>query len=342
MVRVDGSTKLGMGHIARCVRLIKYLTRIVQPSPEVSFAVALDTKAIRFIRDLGYRVDTVPGIRGQEKFDVEVFPDIIEETQPDLIILDCNWSKKPGQLQKLPPGLPVISLHEHNFPVLTDVTVAINPSMVDQRPAPGGIIGETHFQGPDYVILYEGLAGFPPNPIMLHDPARVVICIGGSDPDGLTLVVAKALLEIEGLKIEAVAGPLFREDIAFKLEEIGEIELHHNPPGILEILANADMAITSGATTMFEGMALGVPTIAMPRNHYETEQVGICSLYGAVLEIEMNSPDEIISLFAMRILNDPDLRERLSMNGRDLIDGKGIQRVGEIIASHLPDQDYLN
>ena len=45
LVRVDGSTKLGMGHIARCVRLIKYLVRIVQPSPEVSFAVALDTKA---------------------------------------------------------------------------------------------------------------------------------------------------------------------------------------------------------------------------------------------------------------------------------------------------------
>ena len=51
---------------------------------------------------------------------------------------------------------------------------------------------------------------------------RAGVLIGGASR---RMGTPKALLEIEGLKIEAVAGPLFREDIAFKLEEIGEIEI---------------------------------------------------------------------------------------------------------------------
>lgn len=335
VVRVDGSTKLGMGHVARCVRLTRYLIDNFEPSPDVSFAVAQDTAAIRFIRDLGYQVETVPGIKGHDKFDSLIFPDIIEESKPDLIILDCNWSQNQGFVRKLLKGVPIISLHEHNFPVLWGISVAINPSIVEQRPPPGGLLGETHFQGPDYIILYEGISQALRFNNDIDIPAKAIICIGGADPEGLTLILAKILLEMDELALEAVVGPLFREDILGKLEEMGGIEIHHNPPGVMQLLADSDLAVVNGATTMFESMALGVPTIAIPRNPYEAEQVGICALSGAVLELEPAQVQDNLKLFVRRIVEDADLRDRLSSHGKDIIDGRGIFRVGDIITSHL-------
>jgi spore coat polysaccharide biosynthesis predicted glycosyltransferase SpsG len=101
------------------------------------------------------------------------------------------------------------------------------------------------------------------------------------------------------------------------------------------LLAEADIAIVNGATTMFESLALGVPTIAIPRNPYEKLQAEICAEAGAAL---MCLPGQIkpgILEQISRIMSEKGLRGDLSANGRRLIDGKGLSRVGEIVAAVL-------
>jgi spore coat polysaccharide biosynthesis predicted glycosyltransferase SpsG len=336
LVRVDGSAKLGMGHVMRCIRLSRHLTGKLSSKPQIEFAVADGEGAKQVIRSAGYSIHDPPKPFGPDAYDTEGLPEIIRAFAPDVIIVDCNWSEHPELVSGFPGGIPVISLHEHNFPVLEGVATAFNPSLVGQVPAPGGRIGQTHFQGADYLLLDEEIHNLPVRGGNdFRSPAKAVICMGGADPERLTVLSAIALSEMKDLKIAAIVGPAFHEDVQKQLEGIYGLKIHLRPSKVIGLLADADLAVVNAATAMLESMALAVPTIAIPRNPYESEQADACVSAGAIVAVEGKPREEDIRSLALRIITEPRLRERLSTRGRKMIDGKGIIRAGEIIASHL-------
>jgi UDP-2,4-diacetamido-2,4,6-trideoxy-beta-L-altropyranose hydrolase len=336
LVRVDGSSSLGMGHVMRCLRLVSHITNRLDSQPQIEFAVSRDEKARAVISRAGYSIlDTVRPFPPEE-YDTTAFPEIAAEFAPDLIILDANWSEIPDAVDRLPIDIPVVSLHEHNFPVFKGVSPVFNPSLVDQEIPEGAEEGKTHFQGADYLLLDDelprlaglGVAEFTEKP-------RVLVCMGGSDPDRHTVAIVNALHEDKEIQLAAVIGPAFPTDIQSQLERIYGLQLYISPPRVIPQLVDSDIAIVNAATTMYEAMALGLPTITIARNPYELKQAQKCVNEGAVIMVERDPSFKEIRALIRRIVDEPRLRERLSQRGRRLIDGKGIFRVADILLSQL-------
>ncbi len=324
--------RLGMGHVMRCVRLVGHIARSIEPPPMVEFAVSVDEKARVAIRGAGYTMHVTARPYPSDEYDTTAFPEIAAEYKPNLIIIDSNWSEIPAALKYLPVGVPVVSLHEHNFPVLQGLSAAFNPSLVHQDVPEGAEEGKTHFQGADYLILDEEfprLAGI--GSMEFTKKPKVLVCLGGSDPDRHTLGIVDALHEMRDISLAVVIGPAFPTDIQSQLEHVYGLQLYINPPRVIPHLVDSDIAVVNAATTMYESMALGLPTIAIPRNPYELEQAKLCVNEGAVIMLEREPSHGEIRALIQRIVEEPRLRERLSQRGRRLIDGKGIFRVREIL-----------
>lgn len=329
-----------MGHVMRCARLCEYLRHNLIPEPRIIFAMAEyggvydgpdESLKKRLPLNIGPDLPCPP-----ESYDRDYLPKTLRQFPQDLLIVDCNWEKYPEIIQQLPDGLPVISLHEHNFPLLRDIKAAVNPSLVEQEPAPGGEIGVTHFQGPGYLMLDEEIQRrVNTKPRDLKGPVEILICLGGADPEGYTCHIAEALSGRDNIQLNVIAGPAFPEEFYWRLKDNPVVDLLEAPPRVIPIIAHTDIAIVNGATTMFESLALGTPTIAVPRNPYEKKQAEICAEAGAAL---MSLPEDIgenIPAHIEKIISDPQLRSNLSLNGTELIDGKGLSRVGGIIIEAL-------
>jgi len=313
-VRVDGSLKLGMGHVMRCRRLAEYLEQHITLSPEI-LTLSGDEEIPNPKEYLLRHLATHPA---------------------NLLVIDCNWADCPEMMESLPAGLPVVSLHEHNFPILTGVATAINPSLVEQKPPPGYKLGLTHFQGPDYLILDEQIPDLAKKQrAEMRNPAEIVICLGGADPDGYTLRVVDSLAGLTGIRLQVVIGPAFADEAVIKLPKNTSVILHGKPSRVAPILAEADIAITNAATTMFESIALGIPTIALPHNPYETRQAEICAKAGAAMAVDPQNIEDDVPALIEHLISDRILRQGLSSKGRSMIDGLGLSRVGNIIIEHL-------
>ena len=313
-VRVDGSRRLGMGHVTRCGHLTRYLEQHITPLPEISI-LSNDENTPDPEERLLHHLAT---------------------HSADLLLVDSNWADNPEIMESLPDDLPIISLHEHNFPVLTGVAAAINPSIVEQMPPPGYELGRTHFQGPAYLMLDEEIPALAQNRRMeMKQPVDVVVSLGGSDPEGITLRVVDSLADMRNIQLHVIIGPAFPDETIAKLFRNSGIIVHHKPITIAPILADANIAITNAATTMFESIALGLPTIAIPQNPYEAIQADICAKAGAAMTVSRERIENDLPALVEHLISDPVLRQGLSSKGRSMIDGLGLPRVANIIIKHL-------
>ena len=93
-----------------------------------------------------------------------------------------------------------------------------------------------------------------------------------------------------------------------------------------------DIGLVSGGNTIYELAATGTPGIALSQNDMEKERTKLFSDYGIILDGDENG-GLIYSI--KKLMNDYGLRKKMSRKGQELVDGKGIDRVVEIIFDKL-------
>ena len=93
---------------------------------------------------------------------------------------------------------------------------------------------------------------------------KVLVTLGGGDPDNVTLKVIRALaqVEIEGLEAVVVVGPAnpHLEELQAAVKDTPHpIRLESNVTNMPELMAWADVAITAGGSTCWETAFMGLP-----------------------------------------------------------------------------------
>src|SRR5207249_1652332 len=97
---------------------------------------------------------------------------------------------------------------------------------------------------------------------------KVLVTMGGSDPDNVTLKVIQALpqVEVQGLEATVVIGgtnPHYRELEAAILQLPLPIRLERNATNMPELMAWADIAVSAGGTTLWELAFMGLPNLVV-------------------------------------------------------------------------------
>ncbi|MEH2258806.1 UDP-2,4-diacetamido-2,4,6-trideoxy-beta-L-altropyranose hydrolase [Nostoc sp.] len=163
---------------------------------------------------------------------------------------------------------------------------------------------------------------------------KVLVTLGGSDPDNVTLKVIKALqlVELDVLETVVVVGgsnPHYEQLQSASLDSRFPIHLKRNVTNMPELMAWADVAIASGGSTSWELAFMGLPSIVLVLADNQRaiaqklDEMGVSIYLGwhedvSVAEIGSAVTDLLIVAHT---------RVEITRRGQKLVDGEGSKRV---------------
>lgn len=131
--------------------------------------------------------------------------------------------------------------------------------------------------GPQYLILDERFETAIRNTNKQNGLFNILVTFGGSDLSGLTVKVLRALAakNYHKLDCKVVLGPGYTD--YEEIEKVancfsGKLNLFRNPDDMLPFFVECNLAICAGGRTLYELLALKVPTVAIASIEHE-EQV---------------------------------------------------------------------
>jgi spore coat polysaccharide biosynthesis predicted glycosyltransferase SpsG len=161
-----------------------------------------------------------------------------------------------------------------------------------------------------------------------------------ADKTNQTKRAITALTELEDVpqRIILVLGQLFNfiDEIENMIKSSKlNIDLHINTKRMPALMAQSDLAITSGSLTVWELACLGVPNIIISTSERERENSllldrdELCYYIGHYNKVDVSD----IAHATQTLIFDRNQRREMAIKFKDLVDGHGTQRVIQHILS---------
>ena len=175
-----------------------------------------------------------------------------------------------------------------------------------------------------------------------HTPRaqKLLVTLGGGDPDNCTNTILEAVAVIENLTTIAVVGP--SNPRAKELERLaqragGRIIVQRNPRDMSPLMAWADLAVSAAGNTCWELAFMGVPMLLVVLAENQCPSARSLDTLGLARNLGWHRELSADKLHAaiMHIIHDPALRSSMSQKAFALIDGRGASRVVAEMQSRL-------
>ena len=163
---------------------------------------------------------------------------------------------------------------------------------------------------------------------------RLLVTLGGGDPENVTLKVLHALdrLGLPDLEAVGVLGENnpHRDSLeAAAANSSVRIELKRGATDMSDLMASADAAVSGGGSTCWEMAFMGVPSVVVGLADNQRGIAEGLARYGSVLNLGWHGElsHAAISRALNTVLFDAELRYRMSMLSSQLVDSGGAKRV---------------
>ena len=268
LFRCDGSIKIGMGHVIRCLALADHLKE--NHGCKIHFAMRKSELGINRVKK------SYPVIEANEQsFDyVDWFFDCISQTQSKILIMDMRdgLTKEQLKLIKKKTGIKVVTIDDPEDKRL-EADLAFYPPVPQlEKLNWDGFEGELYV-GWEYVLLRKEFLKQYPKP--KNSIPNILVSMGATDGKNMTEFVINSLDRIiEKFKVTIIVGSgyPYLKNLKKTLEEVHfEFELLQNPKDIAKIMSQSDFSIISFGQTAYELAALKVPTIFLCLSHDHNE-----------------------------------------------------------------------
>jgi UDP-2,4-diacetamido-2,4,6-trideoxy-beta-L-altropyranose hydrolase len=168
---------------------------------------------------------------------------------------------------------------------------------------------------------------------------RVLVTLGGSDPENVTLRVIGALRELSVEATVVVGGSnASAEAIANAARGTDRIRIERDVDDMPRVLAQARLAVSAGGTTCWELAFFGVPILAIVVADNQRPLTAGLQRAGVAIDLGWHcevTHERLASALSSLLANDA-LRSRMSQRGRELVDGQGAPRVvGQMLGGGL-------
>jgi UDP-2,4-diacetamido-2,4,6-trideoxy-beta-L-altropyranose hydrolase len=331
LFRTEASVAIGTGHVMRCLGLAQACS---DAGGRAIFAMAEATPAVEErLRSEGFEVTRVAGPVGSAR-DAEETRRLAREGSASWVIVDGYWFGAEYQTGLKSHGLKVLFIDDngHAGPYSADLVLNQNAharaALYRSREPSTRLL-----LGPRFAMLRREFTSRcdwnRDTPVLAR---RVLVTMGGSDPDNVTEKVLQAILGEPGLDATVVVGgsnphlPRLRKLVADAQRDVQLVENATNMP---ELMANSDVAISGAGTTGLEMCFMGLPAllIVLAENQHaaaeELNRRGVAIRVGEGAEIQPST----LSPRLIHLVNSQDDRKTMSERGRELIDGRGTERV---------------
>jgi len=272
--------------------------------------------------------------------------DLMEHTGVTLVIIDkphypralCDRLRRFKEERNAPS---IVAFDSAQMPPgCVDMIIDANRDEADVDEFDGSIT--VALFGPQYAALAPEFAEVRRRFVIRDTFERLVISMGGSDPNFLSFMAYNAAAEIQGPMTDVVMGAAAPEVNCRRLEAaIDETRttVHHNigHGELADLFSNADGCIVSGGITMFEAATVGLPTIVISQNQRQLRNARRLASNGTVVNAGLFSQTSVgeIASILLDWRSSREARAELSRRASETVDGAGIDRICASI-SRLP------
>lgn len=335
--RVDANEVIATGHLMRCIAIAKECMR---RGEECLFLLAEEKETRRLEENgLDYRILHTDW-RDMESEESVLMP-IITKEKPDWLIVDSYQITIPYlmHLEKLVPVLYIDDMEKDVYPVSAVLRYSLWPE-------------DTHFQQ-----MYQGkntvlLAGMQYIPLREEFCAKqqdgerkksILITTGGTDSyniAGKLLIECLSHKELEEYIFHVIVGSLnsFEGELMQIAERFERVHLHKNVKNMSDYMKNCELAVSAGGTTLFELCACKIPTVCFS---FADNQMGFTKELGdrgvMLYAGDARKEKPLASVVAgelCRLSKDKALQKKLAVRMAELVDGKGTERIVNVIQNH--------
>jgi spore coat polysaccharide biosynthesis predicted glycosyltransferase SpsG len=331
IARVAGGPETGFGHLRRSWTLAG---RLIQDGVAVQF-VAATADGAGILAEAGFPVTVEAHPKGLDRT-----LDLLRQTpSPRLCFVD-DPELSAARLAGLSACATVVCLDdtgEREMPV----DLAVNGSAGAQTLAYRGLPQTQYLLGPDYILLRGEFAAVPARKPAPPEVRRVLILMGGGRAGTLPRHVAEVVTQVlPHAAVDIVAGP-FGDD-APPAGMPGQVTWHRSPQDMRSLMLAADLAVSAGGQTLYELAATATPTlgIRVSPNH----ALNLKGLAGAGCLRDLGTPEEPdfrarLAGALADLAGDVKAREGMGRRGRNLVDGRGAERVAIRMQTLLSDAE---
>ncbi len=336
-IRADGSCKIGMGHIMRCLALAHALR---SKGAEVFFICRnYDVSVQKKIRSERFSCYTIQCPSGQQQ-DWNASLKVLRSRRANALLVDHyelgQWYhravKRNGYKLFVIVDQPL--LKKYWADVVLNQNVESDPR--DYRVLPGTKI----ICGPRYALLRKEflLCRLTRRCYSGNNRFKVLVTLGGADPRNQTLKVLKAIVRIPQVSYGTVVlGMAFkhRTSVIEFCRDHPRIKSVEVPISMARLMAQADFAVSGAGSTCYELAYMGLPylTLVLAQNQKHIAsglaRLGVSANLGNYSHVSITRIRSVVE----QLLRQRKKMTAMSRRGRKLVDGKGCERVANVLIS---------
>lgn len=327
LIRADGNSKIGIGHISRCIHFIENIKEPV----DVFFCIKKNAQIREYLFSKNYKVHEIdPKISLNEEINslLEFSSDFLIldlRNKPDLYYRNCAESFK--KVLRFDDSATKISIYS---------TLYLNYNLYSENIDYDVRNKECSlFLGPKYYILNPIFKDYYNYSRSFRSEAKnILITMGGGDPKNLTIKIANAIINLKNIHLNIILGKLFEgydEIKNLKTKAPDKISIFKNVDNMPEMMAKNEIIIGTGGNTSFEAAYMGIAGILInqidlqAKNAAKYEEKGVFKTGGLGENLSQREIRDIIK----DLILDAETRKELSNNGKNLNISKGIESVIE-------------
>lgn len=340
IIRADGNTAIGMGHVMRCLSIADAMKdRNIEP-----VFMTADNDCAAMIEDRGFEACVLGTDYRDMESELPLIREFLKQRTKDVdassIILVDSYQVTSRYYEELRKLAKVACLEDMGQSYPVDLLINYNiygPKLVyDNKITHATLLG-TRYQ-PLRREFQQDIQYAIKNKI-----TDVMITTGGSDPYFAARAftdafLAEKKLAEEKLRYHIISGPFNTHTAQLhKLyDENPRVEIHEHVTCMKEIMKQCDVVLSATGSTIYEVSALGVPLIAFYFAENQRQGAEMLSEITHVIncgnyadDAEQTVGNAVKAL--LKCVKDKEYRETLYHEERCLVDGQGAARIAQAL-----------
>ncbi|WP_084696246.1 UDP-2,4-diacetamido-2,4,6-trideoxy-beta-L-altropyranose hydrolase [Salisaeta longa] len=344
LIRADASPEMGTGHVMRCLALAQ---EWMAQGGQVAFCGNVTPALQKRLQAEGIQGTSCAVPPGSLR-DAEHTARLAREANASWVVIDGYHFDGDYQAEIRDQGFRVLALDDYGHASHYAADLVLNQNIdADASLYADRADHTTLLLGPQFALLrkefwpWRGTHREPTLP-----PRRILVTLGGGDPDNVTTDVIRALDAIEHsvpLEVTVVVGGSnpHRDAIARAIAHADQpMTLREDVSNMAALMAQHDMAVSAGGSTCWELAFMGLPSVIVILAENQRGIAEGLDEAGASVNLGWHAevtPHDLEAAFHALLLND-NKRLQMAQSAQYLVDGKGVQRVIDTIrAAHHTD-----
>ncbi len=332
LIRCDGNSEIGLGHVYRCLAIASALRD--HHGCAVRFAVHSGPEAVNLIKERDFVV-----LEPEEEDELLWLRRLVDDEKTTALLVDVRRGLDEAAIRSLRRAdLFVAVLDDQGDRRLAADAVFYPPvSQVAtlQWPRSKGRV----YTGWEWIPLRRQFGEYRWQGI--GDSPTLLICLGGGDPScSMASIIEATATCRSSFSLRLLLGRALSSSVDARLQDAQErcgreVEIYRDIDEVAPVIASSSLAVLSFGGVAYEAAAMGVPALHLSLTEDHLQSAALFVREGMARSLGLISPLPIEALCGEidRLLSNPKELDALSLTASSMLDAGGARRIADVLVN---------